>query len=412
MSIDDLRAQYEAYPYPARDPADEAKRLITGSPSHLDELNHFVFGGRLDPARPLQVLVAGGGTGDGTIMIAQQMADAGNPGTVTYVDLSDAARVVAEARARARGLTNLRFLRGSLLELEGLGLFDYIDCCGVLHHLDDPAAGLRALERALKPGGGMGIMVYAPYGRTGVYPLQQALRPLTEGLPPAERVALARRLIAHLPKSNWLMRNPFIGDHRQADANLYDLLLHSCDRPYAVPELAELAGAAGLAVAALIEPLRYEPAMWVRDPRVLKRLEGLSWLERAAWAERVCGSMTKHVAYLVRPADLPAAVARPDGPDVMPLLRDLDGAAIGRALPPGGTLEAELMGTAVKLPMPRLAGPMLARIDGRRPLGALHREVAAATGGALSWGDFLVQFARMYEGLNGVGKLLLRRPPA
>ncbi|MEM0924096.1 MAG: class I SAM-dependent methyltransferase, partial [Pseudomonadota bacterium] len=28
-----VKDQYEAYPYPARDPADEAKRLIAGSPS-------------------------------------------------------------------------------------------------------------------------------------------------------------------------------------------------------------------------------------------------------------------------------------------------------------------------------------------------------------------------------------------
>ena len=49
----------------------------------------------------LAVLAAGGGTGDGTIMMAQQLADAGNPGTVTYVDLSDASRAIAEARAGA-----------------------------------------------------------------------------------------------------------------------------------------------------------------------------------------------------------------------------------------------------------------------------------------------------------------------
>ena len=36
-----VRAQYEAYPYPARDPGDEAQRLITGSPSHLLEIEHF-----------------------------------------------------------------------------------------------------------------------------------------------------------------------------------------------------------------------------------------------------------------------------------------------------------------------------------------------------------------------------------
>ena len=43
---DPVQAQYEAYPYPARDPADEAKRLITGSPSQLPEVNHYLFGGR------------------------------------------------------------------------------------------------------------------------------------------------------------------------------------------------------------------------------------------------------------------------------------------------------------------------------------------------------------------------------
>ncbi len=43
---DPIRRQYEAYPYPARDPADERLRLITGSPSHIDEVNHYVFGGR------------------------------------------------------------------------------------------------------------------------------------------------------------------------------------------------------------------------------------------------------------------------------------------------------------------------------------------------------------------------------
>ncbi len=58
----------------------------------------------------------------------------------------------------------------------GLGPFDYIDCCGVLHHLPDPAAGLRALLSVLAPGGGLGLMVYAPHGRTGVYMLQDALR--------------------------------------------------------------------------------------------------------------------------------------------------------------------------------------------------------------------------------------------
>lgn len=409
MSIDDLRAQYEAYPYPARDPKDEAKRLVTGSPSYLDEVNHYVFGGRLGAlGRPLSVLVAGGGTGDGTVMIAQQMADAGVDGGVTYLDLSTASRAVAEARAAARGLANLRFVTGSLLDAAALGTFDYIDCCGVLHHLDDPAAGLRALAAALNPGGGMGIMVYAPYGREGVYPLQRALRTLGGDLPLPERVALARRLVTNLPPTNGLRRNPFMTDHRGADAALYDLLLHSCDRPYTVGELAELAAAGGMAVTALVEPLRYDPAIWVKDPRILKRLEGLPWLERAAWAERVAGSLSKHVAYLTRPQDAAAAVAAPDGPEVIPVLRDLDGKAMARGLQPGAVMDAELAGVTVSLPLPRLAGPLLARIDGRTDLATLHAQVQEAAG-PVPWDTFKSQFDQLFKALNGIGKMYLRR---
>ncbi|MEJ1976052.1 MAG: class I SAM-dependent methyltransferase [Acetobacteraceae bacterium] len=139
-----LAAQYEAYPYPARDPADEAKRLVVGSPSHLREIDHWVFGAARSAAQPLRALVAGGGTGDGAIMLAQQLATAGRPGRVTYLDRSGAAMRIAQARAAARGLT-LDWHEGSLLDLaeSGLGPFDYIDCCGVLHHLRIRRRGWR-----------------------------------------------------------------------------------------------------------------------------------------------------------------------------------------------------------------------------------------------------------------------------
>ena len=59
---DKTRAQYETFPYPARDPKDEDKRLVVGSPGNWDEVVHFVFGGR-DPSadgKKIKVLVAGG----------------------------------------------------------------------------------------------------------------------------------------------------------------------------------------------------------------------------------------------------------------------------------------------------------------------------------------------------------------
>src|ERR1043165_8586217 len=88
---DRLAAQYEAYPYPHRDPRDEAKRLIVGSPGHLREIDHWVFGATRSTSMPLRALIAGGGSGDATMMLGQQMAREGRPGTVTWLDRSSAA---------------------------------------------------------------------------------------------------------------------------------------------------------------------------------------------------------------------------------------------------------------------------------------------------------------------------------
>ena len=113
--MDEVRAQYEALPYPPRDPRDEAIRLITGTPSHILEVNHYLFSGRLNFVRPFRALVAGGGTGDACIMLARQLADRRCPGEVHYLDISTASRQICEGRAKARGLRNIHFITGSLL---------------------------------------------------------------------------------------------------------------------------------------------------------------------------------------------------------------------------------------------------------------------------------------------------------
>ncbi len=408
---DPVHDQYEAYPYPPRDPALERTRLIAGSPSNLAELNHYLFAGRRDFARPFRALVAGGGTGDAAIMLAQQLADTGGPGQVVYLDLSRAARAIAEARARERALRNIVFHSGSLLDLSrlDLGRFDYIDCCGVLHHLDDPGAGLRELAAALEDSGGLGLMLYAPHGRTGVYETQAMLRTLGAGLDLAARVALARRLLESLPPSNRLRRNPFLGDHKRSDAELVDLLLHARDRAFSVPQLAALAEAAGMRPVALLEPALYEPKTYLKDPALLRRLEGLDWLQRAAFAEDLAGHMKLHVAYLVKREHATETVARPDRPDAIPVLRALDGPTLAKAVARDLTLKAKLGGLKLDIGLPRLAPAILARIDGRATLEKIYA-LLRAEDAALSRPAFDADFARLYEILNGLNHLLIRYP--
>jgi len=408
---DPVRIQYEAYPYPPRDPRDEARRLITGSPSHLAEIVHHLRGGAFDPAAPLRALVAGGGTGDAAIMLAQQLADAGaTRARVTYLDASAATRRIAEARAAARGLSNLDFVTGSLLDLAALGLggFDYVDCCGVLHHLEDPDAGLAALERGLAPGGGMGLMLYAPLGRIGVYPMQHALRLLDDGGTPAARVAAARRLLAQLPATNWLKRNPFVTDHLvEGDSGLYDLLLHARDRAYAVDEVFDFLDRAGLRLAAFVPAARYEPRHYLSDPALLRRAEALTPRARAALAESLAGNIKCHAFYAVR-ADDPVSPPRPDDPDAIPVGANADLAAMAKTIGTSGTISASIDGLTFRLGLPRRAGAMLARIDGRSSLRAIHAALAAQDP-RLDAATFMTQFGELFAALHALGKLMLRR---
>jgi len=396
--MDPVRRQYETYPYPERDPADEAKRLIEGSPSHPVEIDHFLYRGRRDWSQPFRALVAGGGTGDGLIMLAVKLADIGCPAEITYLDMSEASRAVAEARAKARGLGSIRFVTGDLLTAPEFGPFNYIDCCGVLHHLADPDAGFRALAEALAPGGGIGLMVYAPHGRTGVYPLQAAFGRLLQGDPPEDQVRLARHVLSGLPETNWFSRNGLLGDHRASDAGLYDLLLHSRDRPYTVAELAGALERAGLGVVSFVEPARYDPQHYLPcDPELAERVKALEPLEKATLAEQLAGNMKTHIVYAARPGE--GAEAQPSRSQAVPHLKDVAAAALARHVAANGGFSVETDGLDHAIDLPRATAPLIAAIDGARSLG----EIAAAAG--LDWLAFGAAWGPVHRGLTGFNLL-------
>ncbi|MFX0542575.1 class I SAM-dependent methyltransferase [Roseovarius sp. S4756] len=372
--MSEVKSQYEAYPYPARDPADEAKRLITGSPSHPLEIDHFLFSGARDWSRPLRVLVAGGGTGDGLIQLAQMMAQMQRPCDITYVDLSTASRRIAEARAEARGLGGIRFVTGSLLDAADLGRFDYIDCCGVLHHLPDPAAGFAALRAALAPeateaGGGLGFMVYAPHGRAGVYPLQAAFGALFRGLEPEVRLKAARNIVAALPAGHPFVRNPNLGDHKDSDAGFYDLLLHAQDRAFSVTDLLDVLEQSGWSLGGFTMHALYDLARIAPVPK------HLGPQQRMAVAEQLRGTIKTHVAYAVPKG---ARHAPPNGQNraAIPHLKGVQAGALAQAIARGAAPKLNFAGIDATLDLPKEAAPLIAGIDGRRSIA----QIASAAG--------------------------------
>lgn len=407
-SDDPVRDQYEAYPYPQRAPRDEARRLIVGSPSNLAEVDHYLFAGRGNFHDGFQALVAGGGTGDAVVMLAQQLADCGGNGHVTYIDLSDSSSATAAARVAARGLNNVSFHRLSLLDLpqSGLGPFDYIDCCGVLHHLEYPLAGLTALTTVLKPHGGLGLMLYGRLGRTGVYPLQDVLRTIGGGMTLAEQVPMARRLLDELPDSNWLKRNDGLNDHLGDDAGLVDLLLHPRDRAYQVGDIADLVSAAGLAVTGFVQPAQYEPKNYVADAEIRRRLARLSWIDRCAAAERLVGNLRTHVFYAAPIADAGTRLASPDDAASVPYLHDIDAATLVRRA--GTTIAATLDRFTFRHALTAEGAAILGLIDGQRSLRDIHTRWSRSRQGA-DWLAFMATWRGLYDALNGIGKMYLRR---
>lgn len=381
---DRVRSQYESLPYPPREPADERRRLVRTSLDGLAKLNHYGFGGRRNFSRPFRVLVAGGGTGDSLIYLAEQLR--GTPATLDYLDLSEASMNIARERARVRGLENIRFTRGSILEVAGIFRegFDFINCTGVLHHLDDPPAGLHALREVLAPGGAMGLMVYARYGRTAVYQIQELMRRINgPDLPEDRAIANTRKVLASLPDTNWLKRSPELHtDHeRYGDAGLYDLFLHSTDRAYTVPELFEWLDNAGLALLDFADqPLAYQPRFYLRDAALQERVANLPARERYAIAELLSGAITKHTFYCAESFREPARF----GPDQVPLLAvELDRAALDAAMVPdndGGTHRLEKPGARINLPIQPLTRALVRHLDGRTPLGAIVPAVARDMG--------------------------------
>lgn len=369
--MNDVQDQYEAYPYPERDPADERRRLVVGSPSHPLEMDHFLWQGKRDWRNPLRVLVAGGGTGDALIQLAQILKTAGRESQITYVDLSTASRAVAEERAKVRGLTGIEFVTGSLLDAPKLGEFDYIDCCGVLHHLPEPQEGFDALGKALAPEGGLGFMVYAPHGRSGVYALQDAFGALFKGLSPKDKLKQARQIYKNLPANHPFLRNRVVVDHKQGDAGFYDLLLHSQDRPYRVREVVETLDKAGMRLAGFTQPNLYDPTDLVGDVAELPDEP----TERMAIAEDLRGTIKVHTGYAVLKGRADT-VARNDDATLVPHLKNGQPEAMAREVAKRGKLNLTLNGDRIELKINKGAAPILANINGHTPLS----DIALQTG--------------------------------
>ena len=282
-------------------------------------------------------------------------------------------------------LTNLEVYQLPVERAGELGCrFDKVVCTGVLHHLPDPDAGLRALRAVLKPDGGINLMVYAAYGRAGVYMLQDYCRRLEIGNTEKEIHDLANTLRA-LPRDHPLAR--LLGESAdfRSQAGLADALLHPQDRAYTVPELFEFLEPAGLVFGRWVRQASYLPqcGALAATPHA-SRLAMLPLPEQYAAVELWRGNMLRHslIAYRTgRPGD--SHLPRFDGDDWLGYvpLRLPETISVRERLPAGAA--AALINRSHSDPdlvlfVDAAELQMIEAIDGRRTIADIIEHVATS----------------------------------
>src|SRR5215467_3159286 len=163
-------------PYPAPLASLDKHRELYKNPARRRALFHLIWPAER-PRANLDILVAGCGTSQAA-RYALREPDA----RVTAIDISETSLAHTRELKQRYKLENLELHRLAIENVHELGRsFDLIVCTGVLHHLPDPDIGLCALRGVLRPEGAMHLMVYARYGRTGIYMMQEYCRLLGIG---------------------------------------------------------------------------------------------------------------------------------------------------------------------------------------------------------------------------------------
>ena len=438
-----VRRQYEALPYPPCNPEDEHTRLAQTWLEDLPMINHYCFAGKQSFQNHFRALVAGGGTGDATIFLAEQLR--ATNAHIVHLDMSSASIAIAQARANIRGLTNITWLHDSLLNLPtlGLGEFDYINCSGVLHHLADPDAGLNALRSVLKPAGNdngdsagaLGLMVYATTGRTAVYQMQAMMRLVNQAsVQPGDvkrEIANTKDILASLPPSNWFVRSQELHhDLKMGDAGIYDLLLHSQDRAYTVGELFDWLGhntgsspLAGHRMHLSFSDVQrgrapYLPHMVLgsKPPAMLAQLRQLPVRQQYEMAELMVGNIITHSLYATSNAHCTAPYG---DAQYIPFFyhEPLTGEVAARVFDTNHgkpfMLHHQHSGVSVMVDPGRYGAKILALIDGQRSFAQIFARFRTDWQGQAPAPDdaaLFADFADTYNTLNALERLLLRHP--
>lgn len=249
MSFRDLSGHYERHPYP------QYPLMASIRPCDTYAMNLTAlwarFNGALLPEKQGRILLSGCGA------FAPYTMSVANPrAAITGVDLARHNLVRARLHCLLHGCLNVSLLKGDFLDPSVTpGPFHFIEAFGVLHHLDDPAAGLASLEQRLLPGGIVRVMVYGRYARQPTESVRRAVRLLgirdLKSLKKLIRRASPESRLRSYVESLW---------EAETDSGLADLFLNPNVKTYRIDEFLEMVSHTGL------KPLLFSHLDALADP--------------------------------------------------------------------------------------------------------------------------------------------------
>jgi SAM-dependent methyltransferase len=224
-----VQAHYQRYPYPHYPLIASVRRCDTYA-LNLHTL-WARFNRTLPPPEAKKILIAGCGT------FAPYPWSVANPDVpITALDLSECSLRRARRHCLLHGRRNVVYRCGDLSDQDVIAdTFGLIDSFGVLHHLDDPLAGLKSLEKRLVPGGILRIMLYSRYARREEESIRRAFRLLGIDSPDS-----ARRLLRNAAAGSRLANYLAASDEAATVSGLADALLHPSVHTYRIDELLEI----------------------------------------------------------------------------------------------------------------------------------------------------------------------------
>jgi SAM-dependent methyltransferase len=276
-----VRGHYERHPYPHYPLLAAIPRCDTYA-LNLQAIWAAFNGTWLEPTQGRILLAGCGAFAPYPLRLANPQA------TIDAVDLAEANLRRARLHCLVHSCGGVHFSQGDFLDPAQVpGPYHFIDAFGVLHHLNDPLAGFRALEQRLAPGGILRMMVYGRYARQEAESIRRACRLL--GI---RDVPILKRLLRSAPNGSRIREYLEASWESRTDTGLADLFLHPCVHTYRIDEFLAVIAQTGL------KPLRFTHTGALADPT--------AEIERLRDLDRRRETLTNIICYLGRDAQGPA----------------------------------------------------------------------------------------------------------